>query len=89
MIVVADTSPLLHLARIGWLDLIPAVVGRALPHCHKTSPLINVHSEPTAAQLRLQHALLLAEKAITSRCSASSQPSKHANSICSGITRPL
>jgi predicted nucleic acid-binding protein len=30
MIVVADTSPLLHLARIGWLDLIPAVVGRVL-----------------------------------------------------------
>ena len=30
MIVVADTSPPLHLARIGWLDLIPAVVGRVL-----------------------------------------------------------
>jgi uncharacterized protein len=28
MIVVADTSPLLHLARIGRLDLLPAVVGR-------------------------------------------------------------
>jgi uncharacterized protein len=28
MIVVADTSPPLHLARIGQLDLIPAVVGR-------------------------------------------------------------
>lgn len=27
MIVVADTSPLLHLARIGHLDLIPAAVG--------------------------------------------------------------
>lgn len=30
MIVVADTSPPLHLARIGRLDLIPAVVGRVL-----------------------------------------------------------
>ena len=30
MIVVADTSPLLHLGRIGWLDLIPAIVGRVL-----------------------------------------------------------
>jgi predicted nucleic acid-binding protein len=28
MIVVADTSPPLHLARIGRLDLLPAVVGR-------------------------------------------------------------
>jgi len=28
MIVVADTSPLLHLARIHKLDLVPAVVGR-------------------------------------------------------------
>jgi uncharacterized protein len=30
MIVVADTSPPLHLARIGQVDLIPAVVGRVL-----------------------------------------------------------
>ena len=30
MIVVADTSPPLHLARIGRLDLIPAVVGRVV-----------------------------------------------------------
>ena len=30
MIVVADTSPPLHLARVGRLDLIPAVVGRVL-----------------------------------------------------------
>ena len=28
MIVVADTSPPLHLGRIGRLDLLPAVVGR-------------------------------------------------------------
>lgn len=28
MIIVADTSPLLHLGRIGRLDLIPSVVGR-------------------------------------------------------------
>lgn len=30
MIVVADTSPVLHLARIGRLDLIPAAVGRVV-----------------------------------------------------------
>lgn len=30
MIVVADTSPVLHLARIGRLDLIPAAVGSVL-----------------------------------------------------------
>lgn len=30
MIVVADTSPVLHLARIGRLDLIPAVVGQVV-----------------------------------------------------------
>jgi len=30
MIVVADTSPLLHLARIGRLSLVPAVVGRVV-----------------------------------------------------------
>ncbi len=30
MIVGGDTSPLLHLARIGQIDLIPAVVGRVL-----------------------------------------------------------
>jgi predicted nucleic acid-binding protein len=30
MVVVADTSPPLHLARIGRLDLIFAVVGRVL-----------------------------------------------------------
>lgn len=28
MIVVADASPLLHLSRIGRLDILPAVVGR-------------------------------------------------------------
>ncbi|MBN1918274.1 MAG: DUF3368 domain-containing protein, partial [Verrucomicrobia bacterium] len=33
MIVVADTSPPLHLGRIGRLDLLPAVVGRVtVPH---------------------------------------------------------
>jgi hypothetical protein len=30
MIVVADTSPPLHLGRIGKLDLLPAVVGRVI-----------------------------------------------------------
>jgi predicted nucleic acid-binding protein len=30
MIVVADTSPLLHLGRIGKLDLVPVVVGRVI-----------------------------------------------------------
>jgi predicted nucleic acid-binding protein len=30
LIVVADTSPVLHLGRIGRLDLIPAVVGRVV-----------------------------------------------------------
>jgi len=30
MIVVADTSPVLHLARIGRLELIPAIVGRVV-----------------------------------------------------------
>ena len=30
MIVVADTSPMLHLSRIGRVDLIPAVLGRVI-----------------------------------------------------------
>ena len=33
-----------------------------LPQHRKTSPLIIIQSQPTATQLRLQHAVLLAEK---------------------------
>jgi predicted nucleic acid-binding protein len=46
MIVVADTSPPLHLARIGRLHLVPAVVGRVTIPRTVWSELIHVGTRP-------------------------------------------
>jgi len=46
MIVVADTSPVLHLARIGRLDLIPAVFGNVIVPRAVWSELIQPGTRP-------------------------------------------
>jgi len=48
MIVVADTSPPLHLARIGRLDLIPVVVGRVLVARTVWGELVQAGTRPDA-----------------------------------------
>lgn len=55
MIVVADTSPLLHLGRVGELELIPAVVGRVVAPRMVWDELLHPGT-PAAVQVELRAA---------------------------------
>jgi len=50
MIVVADTSPLLHLARIGRLELVPAVAGRVTIPRTVWAELVHPGTRPDVVQ---------------------------------------